>query len=132
DRSAAETECRKAAMAGHLHATALLRVLERGPRVADPVRDSLRDSQIAELLASWDELSGLAPEPDHCIDYLAQRSDLPRSDIARVRRVRNQCAHPVERGWPTSYEIEIALAIASVLRRQIGLPQDSQARPDTG
>ena len=130
DRSAAATECRKAAKAGHLRAAALLRILESSPRAADPVRDGSRDSRITELLASWDELSGLAPEPDHCVDYLAERSGLPRADVAKLRRVRNQCAHPADRGWPTSYEIDIALTTAKALQRRIQSPHDSQHRPD--
>jgi len=131
DRSAAESECRNAARAGQLRAAALLRVLQRGPRVAEPFDVGSRDGRITELLASWDELSALASEPDNCIDYLTERSSLPRADVARVRRVRNQCAHPAERGWPTSYEIEIVLTTVRALRHRVGLPQDSQARPDT-
>jgi TPR repeat protein len=132
DRAAAETECRKAARAGQLHAAALLRILQRGPAAAEPVDDGSGNGRIAELLTAWDELSGLAPEPDRCVDYLAKRSGLPRADVARVRRVRNQCAHPAKHGWPASYEIDIALTTARALRRQMAMPHDSEPQPDAG
>ncbi|GAA4237944.1 hypothetical protein GCM10022254_51840 [Actinomadura meridiana] len=119
DPSAAEIQCGKAARAGSLQAAALLRVLQRIPRAAKSTGDRPSDSRVAQLLSAWDELSGLAPEADRCIDYLTEKSGLPRSDIIRVRQVRNQCAHPVAQGWPAQHEIDIALAIAEVLRKQI-------------
>jgi hypothetical protein len=122
DWAAAKAACRKAARGGHLRATALLAFLQHGSRVTEHTDDVSENRRIAELLAVWDELSGLAPEPDHCIDYLTDRSGLPRADIQRVRRVRNQCAHPAERGWPSSYEIDLALTTATELRRRVGLP----------
>lgn len=129
DRSAAEAECRKAARAGQLHAAALLRILQHGPAAAEPVEDdSSRDGRIVELLSSWDTLSSLAPEPDHCVDYLAKQSGLPRADVARLRKVRNRCAHPAERGWPSPYEIDIALTTARALRHRMALPRDNPDR----
>ena len=113
DRAAAEAECRKAARSGNLRAAALLRVLERG---GPPEQ---RDARATELLAAWAEVSGLAPNPDRCVDYLTERSGLPRADIARTRKVRDQCAHPAEQGRPTSYELDIALTTARALREQI-------------
>lgn len=122
DPSAAEIVCFKAARAGSLLGAALLRVLQRSPQAAKSADDRPSAGRITELLSLWDELSGHAPEPDRCIDYLAERSGLPRSDVTRVRYVRNRCAHPVAHGWPAEHEIDIALTIAEVLRKRISGP----------
>jgi hypothetical protein len=119
DWATAERECRRAVPGGHLRAAALLRILQREPKVTEREDEFPEDRRIVELLAVWDGLSGLAPDPDRCIDYLADRSWIPRADVERVRKVRNQCAHPAERGWPSSYELDLALTTAAELRRRV-------------
>ncbi|MEV3921141.1 tetratricopeptide repeat protein [Actinomadura coerulea] len=118
DLATAEAECRRAARGGHLRAAALLRFLQSEP-ITEKDQDARMDRRISELLVAWDQLSGMAPEPDRCIDFLATRSGLPRADIERMRRVRNRCAHPVEHGWPSSYELDLALTTAASLRRLV-------------
>lgn len=119
DPPAAEAACRKAARAGNLRAGALLRVLARGS--GTPAPNGSRDDRVAELLAAWDELSGLAPAPDRCVDFLSERSGLPRADIARAHQVRDQCAHPAGDGSPSAYELDIALTTAAALHKRMGL-----------
>lgn len=120
-RAAAEAECRKAARAGHFRASALLRLLPHVPEpvVAGRAGGESPEARITELIALWDTVSGLTPDPDNCVDHLAARTGLPREDIDRVRRVRNRCAHPAERGWPTGYEVDLALTIAAELQRRV-------------
>lgn len=74
---------------------------------------------IQELLDHWDALRRLAPDPGRAISFLTQHGDLPRYDVDHVRRVRNQCAHPTEKGWPSEYDIDKALVIARELRRRL-------------
>jgi hypothetical protein len=132
DWAAAEAACLRAARGGHLLAAALLRILQRDRTVTERVESVSGDRRVVELLAVWDELSSLAPEPDRCIDYFAGRSGLPRADVERVRRVRNQCAHPAERGWPSSHDIGLALTTAAELRRRVGQLRGGQCQPDAG
>jgi hypothetical protein len=75
-------------------------------------------SQVTELLHLWDELTATAPDPDRCVDTLAAHG-IPRSDVERLRSARNRCAHPAERGWPSSYELTMALTTGRELRRRV-------------
>jgi hypothetical protein len=79
----------------------------------------LKAAQVTALLLLWDRLSSLAPNPDRCVEYLASRGGLPKSDAERLRTVRNRCAHPAGRGWPSSYELAMALATGRELERRL-------------
>ena len=74
---------------------------------------------IRELLELWDHLLGFAPDSSLAVRFLAEQSKLPRKEIDRVRRVRNQCAHPGSQGWPRPYDLDLALATARELHRRM-------------
>lgn len=74
---------------------------------------------IRELLESWDLVGRLAPDPGLAVRFLADQSRLAPFDVDRVRRVRNQCAHPVDQGWPQRYDLDMALTTARELRRRL-------------
>lgn len=65
-----------------------------------------------KLTEIWSKLQKLAPRAQG-VDYLTRVSGLPRHQVDHLRRVRNACAHPAERGWPSPEDIRIALATAS-------------------
>jgi hypothetical protein len=85
-----------------------------------PITETPRaESDIRELLHHWDILKRLAPDPGRAVSFLAQESKLPHSDVDHLRRVRNQCAHSGEHGWPSDYDINKALVTARELRRRL-------------
>ncbi len=74
---------------------------------------------IHELLEIWDLVARLAPDPSLAVRFLADQSKLAPFDVDRVRRVRNQCAHPGDQGWPQQYDLDMALTTARELRRRL-------------
>ena len=92
--------------------------------LSDSVTAAHRDAElppglIRELLELWDHLMRLAPDPSLAVTFLAEQSNLSRGEIDRVRRVRNQCAHPGNQGWPRPYDLDLAIATARELRRRL-------------
>jgi len=74
---------------------------------------------IRELLESWDLVARLAPDPSLAVRFLADQYRLAPFDVDRVRRVRNQCAHPGDQGWPQRYDLDMALTTARELRHRL-------------
>lgn len=69
--------------------------------------------RVAELLGRWATLMNLAPDPRDAVSYLATRSGMAHWKVDRVRKVRNQCAHPDRYGWPSQDDVDTALATAN-------------------
>lgn len=67
----------------------------------------------------WESLDKLSPNPERTVEFLADQGKLPKSDIHRLRKVRNRLAHPDGSPWPTHYDIDMALTTAYELHRRI-------------
>jgi hypothetical protein len=74
---------------------------------------------IHELVENWNLAERLAPDRSLVVRFLADQSKLATFDIDRVRRVRNQCSHPADLGWPQQYDFDMALTTARELRRRL-------------
>jgi Translation initiation factor IF-2, N-terminal region len=74
-----------------------------------------------ELVENWNLAERLAPDRSLAVRFLADQSKLATFDIDRVRRVRNQCSHPADLGWPHQYDFDMALTTARELRRRLNL-----------
>jgi hypothetical protein len=81
--------------------------------------------KVQELLRIWDALMNLAPDPSRAVFFLAKQSILTRAAVDQVRRVRNQCAHPDSKGWPSPYDLDTALTTAREIHRRLVPPRTS-------
>jgi len=71
------------------------------------------------VLEKWDRLSALAPDPTRSMRYLIKHGGLSYNRIAHLRDVRNACAHPRRRGWPSQADIDRALRTAAELEKRV-------------
>jgi hypothetical protein len=72
-----------------------------------------------DLLHAWDELVIALERQGLSVNDLPRLTGVPWPQIDQLRRVRNQCAHPAQYGWPNDTDVHAALALARSLRTHL-------------
>lgn len=76
---------------------------------------------LGELLAVWEQLTGVVEDRVNLVERLAERSGVEADWITHSRAVRNGCAHPRPgpRSWPSQRDVDVALATAQDIARAL-------------
>jgi hypothetical protein len=108
------------------HAAESLTHRRRLPKHQVDEADDWTREHMPTAIGLWDELAAAMPM-EYQVSYMAGKADVPKEDVKRLRQVRNRCAHPARYGgWPTKYEIEMAITTGWELHRKL---LDENCRP---